>query len=129
MTRTTWGVLGVGALALLVVWNVQGNAALWRERSHLIYVTSERGTLTALELQTGTPPWSFAARKAIAASSVVAGDVLYVASDDRTLSALDARDGSLRWQFTAGDSIHATPVIGNGRVYVSAMDGVVYALQ
>jgi outer membrane protein assembly factor BamB len=75
------------------------------------------------------PRWSFAARKAISASPVVAGEMLYVASYDQTLTALAARDGTLHWQFTAGGPIHATPVVGDGHVYVAAMDGVVYALQ
>ena len=65
-------------------------------------MASQRGTLTALELGTGTPRWSFTARQAISASPVVAGDVLYVASYDQTLTALDAPHGTLRWQFTAG---------------------------
>ena len=56
----------------------------------LVYVASQRGTLAALELHTGTLRWSFAARQAISASPVVAGDVLYVASYDQTLTALDA---------------------------------------
>src|SRR5262249_24404634 len=95
----------------------------------LVYMASQRGTLTALTLHTGTPRWSFAARQAIQASPVVAGDMLYVASYDQTLTALDARQGTLRWQFTSGGPIHATPAVSDGHVYVAAMDGVVYALQ
>jgi outer membrane protein assembly factor BamB len=95
----------------------------------LVYVASQRGTLMALELYTGTLRWTFTAQQALSASPVVAGEVLYVASYDQTLTALDARDGTLRWQFTAGGAIHATPVVSNGHVYVATLDGVVYALQ
>ena len=85
--------------------------------------------LRRLSCAHGTLRWSFAARKAISASLVVAGEVLYVASYDQTLTALDARDGTIRWQFAAGGPIHATRVVSDGRVYVAAMDGVVYPLR
>ena len=71
-------------------------APLWpRQRWPMAWSMWPRSAalLTALELHTGTPRWSFAARKAISASPVVAGDVVYVASYDQTLTALDARQG------------------------------------
>jgi outer membrane protein assembly factor BamB len=131
-TLFVWGITGPPAPLPGLRWQYRANAPIVASAavSHdLVYVASERGTLTALDIRTGLPRWSFAARKGISASLVVAGEVLYVASHDQTLTVLDARHGTLRWQFTAGGPIHATPVVSDGRVYVAAMDGIVYALQ
>jgi hypothetical protein len=102
-TLFVWGIAGPPPPLPGSRWQYRANSPIVASAAvahDLVYVASERGTLTALELQTGTPRWSFAARKAISASPVVAGDVLYVASYDQTLSALDAsRNAPL--QFTA----------------------------
>ena len=97
----------------------------------LVYGASERGTLVALELHTGTPRWEFGVCGAQGYLRLIGsrwGTPLR-ASHDQTLTALDARHGTLHWQFTASAPIHATPAVGDGRVYVATMDGVVYALE
>jgi outer membrane protein assembly factor BamB len=131
-TLFVWGISGPPPPLPGSRWQYRANSPIVASAAvahDLVYVASERGTFTALDLRTGTPRWSFTTRKAISASPVVAGDVLYVASYDHTLTALDAHHGTLNWQFTAGGPIHATPVVSDGHVYVAAMDGVVYALQ
>jgi hypothetical protein len=90
-TLFVWGLSGPPAPLPGLRWQHRVNGPIVASAAvaqDLVYVASQRGTLTALELRSGTARWSFAAHQAIVAAPVVAGDVL---SSKRILAGVKRR--------------------------------------
>ena len=87
------------------------------------------GTLTSLNLSTGTERWTFKQTKGYwVAAPQVAGDTILAANADGTLYALDL-NGGLRWKFSAKNPMWSQPVSDAEKVYQASLDHNLYALN
>ena len=86
------------------------------------YIGSERGTLYAFSVQTGTLLWSFATGDSIISSPAVVNGIVYVGSVNGTLYALDALSGNQLWSNATGVSISSSPTVVNGVVYIGVVN-------
>ncbi|CAE8666395.1 unnamed protein product [Polarella glacialis] len=75
----------------------------------------------ALDRETGSEVWSFAAQQNILASGALAGGVFMVGADDHFFYALAEDTGKLLWKFEAGEAGEFT-----GGATVGEEEGVVY---
>lgn len=95
-----------------------------------LYVTSGKGTVFALNAQTGCTYWTFAAgtgsRTAISVGALPAGSpakfAIYLGDDNANVYALNADDGKLLWKVKVDDHpvgrITGAPVLYKERLYV-----------
>ena len=116
MTRTTWCLVGLGMLLLLIAWSFRDYATLWRGRWQLPLqrLSSEardgdwtmwRGNAqrTGVQAQPGPVPtgqveWQFVSGAGFISSPIAAGDSLYVGDTQGRLSRLQRSTGKVLWQ-------------------------------
>jgi outer membrane protein assembly factor BamB len=106
--------------------------AIWKGRA--IY-GCDNETVYCVDAAKGGPPlWTFAARRWVFASPVVADGKAYVGeglhtTTDARMFCLDAETGKKLWDFQTKSHIEAGATVTGGRVYFSAGDDGVYALD
>jgi outer membrane protein assembly factor BamB len=98
----------------------------------VVYVSSDHGTVYALNASTGATLWSNTTVGLSFGSPAVANGVVYV--DDGNLYALNASTGAKLWSYTTGGQLPggqplSSPAVANGVVYFGSDDGNVYALN
>jgi outer membrane protein assembly factor BamB len=91
----------------------------------LVIVGSRDKRVYALDRKSGKETWSFAAKKKVDSSPVVAGQRVYVGSSDGNLYVLDLASGSEVKQFALGKEIAASPAIGGNCLVIGTMEGTV----
>lgn len=104
----------------------------------VMYVTEPPTKLTALDIRTGRPLWTWQRANARSARTIGFGptnrgvaildDTVYIGTLDCYLVALDARSGAVRWETKVADnglgySITAAPLAIDGRVIVGISGG------
>lgn len=104
----------------------------------MMYVTEPPTTVTALDVRTGRPVWSWTAPLPKRLLTIglfptnrgvaILGNTVYVATIDAHLAALDARTGALRWRVEIGDNkqgvaITQAPLAINGKIIVGMGGG------
>ncbi len=100
-----------------------------------LFVTTQGGSLYALDREAGEVRWHFTPRGASpvvsgpAYSPAAEGGVVFFGAESGVLYAVSAADGRELWRFKAGAPIHGSPAVGGERVYFGAMDGTLYALD
>jgi outer membrane protein assembly factor BamB len=97
-----------------------------------LFISSDDGTMHALDGQTGAEIWSVSNGEFNGGVPVVYKGKVYDCGYDG-LYALDARNGAEKWKFadnntTSGD-FPPSPVVMNDTVYISMHDGFLYALD
>jgi outer membrane protein assembly factor BamB len=119
----------------------------------VVFVASTDGNLYAVDRESGTLKWKFAAKSRITSSPTVSEGLVYFGAYDGNFYAVDAATGQLKWKFpTAGEHRYAgthlhgsqpaaesmpdpfdfylsSPVISNGGVFFGSGDGNVYDLN
>lgn len=96
--------------------------------SGVVYVASQDGTLTALNLVDGSRRWSFQAAGALAAPTVVPGGAVYVGAADGSIHAVDVASGEERWRFTGQRAFLSSPTVVDGTAFSGDDGGTLYAL-
>src|SRR5262245_29999480 len=118
MTRTIWGLMGLGVLLLFIAWSCWDYATLWRGRwrplplqpslsseAHDGDCTMWRGNVqhTGVQAYPGPLPsgqvqWQFVSGAGFISSPIAAGDSLYVGDTHGRLSCLQRSTGRVIWQ-------------------------------
>jgi outer membrane protein assembly factor BamB len=95
------------------------------------FVPGSKGKLTAVDVHSGAPlwTWSLASRAALGspATDPVHG-LVFVAGSDGTLNAISSYTGKKVWSDQVGGDVTA-PVFGAGRVYVGSSTGTVESVN
>jgi outer membrane protein assembly factor BamB len=71
--------------------------------------------------------WRFAARGAVTAPPVIAGDRVIVASEGGEVYVLSLDRGRRLWSYRTGGAVVAAPALAAGLILVASKDGVLYA--
>ena len=104
----------------------------------MMYVTEPPTTVTALDVRTGRPVWTWTAPLPKRLLTIglfptnrgvaILGNTVYVATIDAHLAALDAKTGALKWRVEIGDNkqgvaITQAPLAINGKIIVGMGGG------
>jgi outer membrane protein assembly factor BamB len=95
------------------------------------YVPNSKGKLTAVDVHSGAPlwTWSNASGSALDAPAVdTVHGLVFVGGSDGSLTAISTYTGKKVWSDTVGGDVTA-PVSGGGRVYVGSSTGTVEAVN
>ncbi len=84
---------------------------------------TETGSITALDLETWMPAWTYTLNGVSDFRPSVAGDFLYAVSRDGRTIALDRHTGQEMWTNNSKDIVLGSPVVRDGVLYV-ASDGI-----
>jgi uncharacterized protein YjbI with pentapeptide repeats/outer membrane protein assembly factor BamB len=86
----------------------------------IVFVTTEGGTLDAVNANTGARLWQFnlGASGPGATAPALAGAVVYAASSAGTIYALNAESGKKLWSLAYGEPVLSSPVVANGVLYL-----------
>ncbi|MEE3652770.1 MULTISPECIES: outer membrane protein assembly factor BamB [unclassified Brenneria] len=109
-------------------------------QSDRVFAADRRGTVKALDLNSGTEIWhadlsektGFLSRNTPALLSggvAVAGNHVYVGSERAQVFALNAEDGSPVWQTNVAGEVLSRPVSSDGVVLVHTSNGMLQALD
>jgi outer membrane protein assembly factor BamB len=93
---------------------------------NLILIGSRDKRVYALERKSGKEVWSFATKKKVDSSPVIAGQRVFVGSSDGNLYMLELASGNERKHFTLGREITASPAVGDNSLVIGTMDGSIY---
>jgi outer membrane protein assembly factor BamB len=99
----------------------------------LVYVGDWSGRVSALDVRTGAPRWTYRTDGAVKSSAALAGGRIFIGSYDGHVYALDARTGKLVWRASSQPrpgshgSFYSTPTAEYDRVYIGSTDGKVYS--
>src|SRR4029450_1051297 len=138
MTRTTWCLVGLGALVLFAVWSFRDYATLWRGRWQPLplqpALSSEardgdwsmwRGNAqrTGVQAQPGPAPsgqvqWRFVNGAGFIASPIAAGDSLYVGDTKGRLYRLHRSNGHVIWRFQELGPLDSSPALAGELLYI-----------
>lgn len=110
----------------------------------VMYVTLERGKLTAVDARTFQKIWTFPAGDefscgggqalkikpdGIYGSPAVDDTNVYFGTYDGAVYAVKRSDGTCVWRIETGDTLMPAPILGSEGLYVASNDGYVYLLD
>lgn len=94
------------------------------------FIANARGSVFALDMQTGDVVWRHDIPNGkMASSPAVVGDTVLIHGMEGHVWALDRSDGHLLWHYTAGSPIESSPVVAGSLDLFGAWDGTVTALD
>jgi outer membrane protein assembly factor BamB len=148
-TRTTWCLVGLGGLVLLIAWSFRDYATLWGGRwrplplqpslsseSHNGDWTMWRGNVqgTGVQAQPGPLPagqvqWQFVNGAGFTSSPIVASDSLYVGDTKGRLYRLHRSNGRVLWQLPELGPLDSSPALAGELLYIGLRDGRLLAIQ
>ncbi|MEP6636654.1 MAG: PQQ-binding-like beta-propeller repeat protein [Acidobacteriota bacterium] len=95
-----------------------------------VFVGSQKGELTALNLENGAVYWKFTTGSPIGESSPAYGaGVVYIGDLGGWINAVNATDGRKLWAFKTGSEIKSSPVVVGDRVLIGSYDQHLYCLS
>ncbi|MCA9876450.1 MAG: PQQ-binding-like beta-propeller repeat protein, partial [Thermomicrobiales bacterium] len=95
----------------------------------MVYLTTIKGELIALDSQSGAEQWRFGNALAMDSAPVVLDGVIYVGSDDGKVYAIDAVTGQPDWQAPISGPLWRSLTIGGDMIYAGTSAGTVDALD
>lgn len=126
-----WGMLSRPPVQKATVWSrrVGGDVVHTPAIAHdMVYVTTSRGKVMALDTGTGSTRWSADLKTDITAAPTVAGTSVLIGTTNGTVFGLEARTGEVRWEFRAGSEISGSPIVVGNTMYVVSSEGSLYAV-
>jgi eukaryotic-like serine/threonine-protein kinase len=97
---------------------------------HTVFVGSQKGELTALNLDSGAVYWKFATGSPIGESSpAYANGAVFIGDLSGWLNAVNASDGKKLWAFKAGSEIKSSPVVVGEKLLIGSYDQFLYCLS
>lgn len=95
-----------------------------------VFVGSQKGELTALNLDNGAVFWKYAIDSPIGESSpAFSNGVVYIGDLGGWLHAVNASTGKKIWAFKAGNEIKSSPVVVGDRVLIGSYDQYLYCVS
>ena len=95
-----------------------------------VFVGSQKGELSALNLENGAVYWKYKIDAPIGESSpAYSRGVVYVGDLGGWLHAVNAADGKKIWAFKAGNEIKSSPVVVGDRVLIGSYDQHLYCVS
>lgn len=94
----------------------------------ILYVSSDKFSLTALEWIDGEQKWKYESREPITTPPVVKDEMIYVGTD-QGITAHSEDKGNVNWRFQAGETASIQPLVKKGVVYLATRSGSLYALN
>lgn len=126
-----WGVLSKAPVQKGSVWSrrVGGDVVHTPAIAHdMVYVTTSRGQVLALDPATGATRWSADLGVEITADPTVAGTAVLIGTKDGAVFALEASTGEVLWKFQTAGGISGSPIVVGDMMYVVSFDGTLYAV-
>jgi outer membrane protein assembly factor BamB len=126
-----WGMLSKSPVQKGSVWirRVGGDVRHTPAIAHdMIYVTTSRGQVMALDTTTGMERWRADVGVNITASPTVAGAVVLVGTESGVVFGLDVHTGARLWEFKTEGKITGSPIVAGETMYVVSHDGILYAV-
>lgn len=117
---------------------IQGTPAVTKTR---VYAGTTRGTLYALDRETGDVQWQYDAGSSIGSSPAIAAGLAIVATRDGRIHGVETADGRRRWStepvveqpfpwgHESGDIYLSSPVVAGTALFVGRPDGTVARLD
>lgn len=126
-----WGMLSKSPVQKGSVWTkrVGGEVRHTPAIAHdMVYVTTSRGQVIALDTARGTERWRSDIGGNITAAPTVAGAAVLIGTESGVVFALDAHTGERLWEFTTEGKITGSPIVAGETMYVVSHDGTLYAV-
>lgn len=97
----------------------------------VLVVSGDSQTLTALELPSGTPRWTFRGRAAFHASAVFddSGNRVYIGDDAGEIYCLEAGTGEVKFRWSTGAAIRSPALVEGERVYWTSFANTLFAFH
>ena len=96
--------------------------------SSRVYVGHAAG-VSALDLATGAPVWTFSTAGAVTATLYRARDMILFGARDNRLHAVNFSNGNVVWTFPANGFVEGGATVEEDEIYVGSDDGTLYALD
>jgi len=93
-----------------------------------LYAAAANGSITKLDVNTGTAAWKIDAGMPLTAGVGSDGDVVVVVGQNGVILAFD-NQGKLRWKAQASSEVLSAPAVGQGVVVVRSLDNRVIGLD
>lgn len=126
-----WGVVPTPPVQKASVWvrRVRGDVVHTPAIAYdMVYVTTSRGRVVALDTVTGTTRWSADLGVDITAAPTVAGASVLIGTKDGVVFGLEAYTGEVLWEFKTAGRIVGSPIVVGDTMYVVSYDGTLYAV-
>jgi len=94
-----------------------------------VFIGTMRGTLHAIDSETGTDTWAYSAGAAILHTCAVGEGKVVFGCANGTILALGAADGKLAWSVQTGKAVWNAPLIHQGTALVGSRDANLYAID
>jgi len=94
-----------------------------------VFIGTMRGTLHAIDDNTGRDVWVFETPRAILHTCAVAGNKVFFGNAEGKIYAVDIDDGKLSWSVQTGAAVWNSPVVYKGIVLIGNRDGKIYAIN
>jgi outer membrane protein assembly factor BamB len=126
-----WGMLSQPPVQKATVWSrrVGGDVVHTPAIAHgMVYVTTSRGKVMALDTGSGSTRWSTDLKMDITAAPTVAGASVLIGTEKGLVFGLEAHSGDVLWKFRAAGEISGSPIVVRDTMYVVSSEGTLYAV-
>jgi hypothetical protein len=94
-----------------------------------VFLGTMRGTLHAIDSDTGQDVWTYHAEGAILHTCAVGEGRVVFGDGSGKVRALNVQDGKLAWSIPTGAAVWNAPLIYRGTVLIGGRDGSLYAIE
>lgn len=104
----------------------RSNAAVTDQR---VYIGGQNRMLTCLDAKTGKEIWTFATRRNVDSSPVLAGERVIFHATEGKVHLLNAETGESVWSFEPGGTLIASPAVADGKIITVTSQGEVFCFE